>query len=272
MGTALIVEDHPEQAELVARILRLREYEPILAEDGETGLRLARKYLPDVILLDLMLPDINGFDVCRRLRTDRATMMIPVVMLTALNDVQHQVHGFRVGANAYITKPYGVELNSEINFLKDLNDFLMLVCQATPMSNDQVVQLRQAVMEMAHNAIEWGNLHQSDRLVNITYLIYDDRLEIEVRDQGPGFDRSTLPHAAVAGDPFTHLDVREKLGLRAGGFGLLICQGMVDEMRYNDIGNEVTLIKRFASSRRPLEGSSPPAPGDRDSDNETRES
>ena len=109
MGTALIVEDHPEQAELVARILRLRNYEPILAEDGETGLRLARETIPDVVLLDLMLPDINGFDVCRRLRTDRTTMMIPVVMLTALNDVQHQIHGFRVGANAYVTKPYGVD-------------------------------------------------------------------------------------------------------------------------------------------------------------------
>ena len=109
MGTALIVEDHPEQAELVARILRLRNYEPIVAEDGETGLRLARERIPDVVLLDLMLPDINGFDVCRRLRTDRATMMIPVVMLTALNDVQHRVHGFRVGANAYVTKPYGVD-------------------------------------------------------------------------------------------------------------------------------------------------------------------
>ena len=104
-------------------------------------------------------------------------------------------------------------------------------------------------MEMAHNAIEWGNLHQSDRLVKITYRVHDDRLEIIVCDQGPGFDRSALPHAAVVGDPFTHLDVREKLGLRAGGFGLLICQGMVDEMRYNDQGNEVTLIKRFSSSR-----------------------
>ena len=109
MGTALIVEDHPEQADLVARILRLREYEPILAENGETGLRLARERIPDVMLLDLMLPDINGFDVCRRLRTDPTTMMIPVVMLTALNDVQHRVHGFRVGANAYVTKPYGVD-------------------------------------------------------------------------------------------------------------------------------------------------------------------
>ena len=107
--TALIVEDHPEQAELVARILGMRAYESIVAENGETALRMARERLPDVVLLDLMLPDINGFDVCRRLRTDRTTMLIPVVMLTALNDVQHRVHGFRVGANAYVTKPYGVD-------------------------------------------------------------------------------------------------------------------------------------------------------------------
>lgn len=282
MTTALIVEDHPEQAGLVARILRLREISPIIAEDGETGLRLARKHLPDVLLLDLMLPDINGFDVCRRLRTDPATRLIPVVMLTALNDVQHRVHGFRVGANAYVTKPYGVselfdaiaaarawrasmdlrslqgeihvELNSEITLLKDLNDFLMHVCQTTPLSQERVMQLRQAVMEMAHNAIEWGNQHQSDRLVNITYRVHDDHLEIVIRDQGPGFDRDNLPHAAVPDDPFTHLDVREKLGLRAGGFGLLICQGMVDEMRYNDQGNEVTLIKRFCLPPTPETG------------------
>ena len=296
--TALIVEDHPEQAELVARILSTRSYQSIVAENGETGLRMARERLPDFVLLDLMLPDINGFDVCRRLRTDRATMMIPVIMLTALNDVQHRVHGFRVGANAYLTKPYGVddlfaaittacawrssienralhgeihvEINSEINFLQDLNDFSMLVCQSTPLSNDQVVQLRQAVMEMAHNAIEWGNLHQSDRLVKITYRVHDDRLEIVVRDQGPGFDRSTLPHAAILGDPFTHLDVREKLGLRAGGFGLLICQGMVDEMRYNDLGNEVTLIKRFVSSRPILQDGLYAGPPGTDSDDESR--
>ena len=107
--TALIVEDHPEQAELVARILGMRAYQSIVAENGEIALRMAKERLPDVVLLDLMLPDINGFDVCRRLRTDRSTMLIPVVMLTALNDVQHKVHGFRVGANAYLTKPYGVD-------------------------------------------------------------------------------------------------------------------------------------------------------------------
>jgi DNA-binding response OmpR family regulator len=278
-ATALIVEDYPDQASLVARILRRRGFESIIAEDGKTGLRLARQYLPDVLLLDLMLPDITGFDVCRQLRQDRTTMLIPVVMLTAISDMQHRVHGFRVGANAYVAKPFGldelleaisaarswrvsmeqrllkgevsVELNSEITLLKDLNSFLMNVCQTTPLSNEQVMQLRQAVMEMAHNAIEWGNQHQSERPVKIIYRIHEDHLEIVVRDQGSGFDRRDLPHAAIPDDPFTHLDVREKLGIRAGGFGLLICQGMVDEMRYNDLGNEVTLIKRFAESRTP---------------------
>jgi len=274
MATALIVEDHPDQAEMVARLLRLRDFDPVVAADGETGLDLARKMEPDVVLLDLMLPDITGFDVCRKLRSDRATMLTPVVMLTALGDNEHRVHGFRVGANAYVTKPYGiqelfdaitaarawradlelgemqgeihVELNSEITLLQDLNDFLMTLCKATPLDNDQVMQLRRAVMEMAQNAIEWGNLHQSDRLVNITYRIYDERIEIVVRDQGSGFDLNNLPHAAMADDPFSHLDVRDKLGLRAGGFGLMICKGMVDELRYNDAGNEVTLIKRFS--------------------------
>jgi DNA-binding response OmpR family regulator len=273
MATALIVDDNLDHAQLLARILRTRDFEPIIAEDGKTGLRLARQHIPDIQLLDLMLPDINGFDVCRQLRIDRATMLIPVVMLTALDDMQHRLHGFRVGANAYITKPYSlnvlfeaistarawrasmaqrslhgefnVEINSELTLLQDLNDFLMHICQKTPLSGNQIMQLRQAVMEIAHNAIEWGNQHQSERPVKITYRIHEDYVEIVVRDQGPGFNRNQLPHAAMPDDPFTHLDVREKLGLRTGGFGLLICQGMVDEMRYNDQGNEVTLIKRF---------------------------
>jgi DNA-binding response OmpR family regulator len=108
--TVLIIEDHPEQADLLARILRhVLHMEPVVVEDGEAGLRLARERIPDVMILDVMLPDINGFEVCRRLRTDPATMLIPVVMVTALNDVQHRVHGLRVGANAYLTKPYGVD-------------------------------------------------------------------------------------------------------------------------------------------------------------------
>ena len=105
--------------------------------------------------------------------------------------------------------------------------------------------LRQSIMEMGQNAIEWGNKHNSDRLVNIIYRLFPDKVVIIVRDQGTGFDPNDVPHAAQPDDPIAHMDVREKLGLREGGFGMLISRGMLDELRYNDVGNEVMIIKRF---------------------------
>ena len=80
--------------------------------------------------------------------------------------------------------------------------------------------------------------------------------EVVIRDEGSGFNKDELAHAANPEDPLAHLDVREKLGLREGGFGLMITRGMVDEVRHNEVGNEVTLIKRFA----PDGGDDPTAP------------
>jgi DNA-binding response OmpR family regulator len=276
MNTALIVEDDHDQAELAAQLVRLRHFEPLVAETGENGYRMACEHQPDVVVLDLMLPDISGFEICRRLRSERATILTPIVMLTALGDQPNRLRGFRVGANAYVAKPYGaeelykaiakarawkehlerehmqgeihVELNSETNFLQEVNDFLASLLLSTPLTEEKRMHLRQAVMEMGQNAIEWGNRHRVEELVLITYRIFGDRVEIIIRDQGPGFDRNNLPHVAQPEDPVAHLDVREKLGLREGGFGMLISRGMVDELRYNDPGNEVTLIKRFATA------------------------
>jgi anti-sigma regulatory factor (Ser/Thr protein kinase) len=138
-----------------------------------------------------------------------------------------------------------VELNSEPVFLQDVNEFLTSLYRETPLSGEQIMQMRQALMEMGQNAIEWGNKHRVEELVEITYRVSSDRVEIVVRDQGGGFDRTKLTHAASADDPLAHMDVREKLGLRDGGFGMLISRGMVDDLRYNEKGNEVTLIKRF---------------------------
>ncbi|WP_435017162.1 response regulator [Tundrisphaera sp. TA3] len=273
MPTALIVEDDADQAEMAARMVRYRGYEPVIASTGDTGLALARDLRPDVVLLDLMLPDTSGFEVCRGIRADRATMLTPVVMLTALDDATNRTRGFRVGANSYVPKPYGaadlfraigeacawrermekgriqgeihVELNSEVAFLQEVNDFLMGITMAIPLDESELFNLRQALLEMGQNAIEWGNRHRSEQLVDITYRIHDDRVEIVIRDQGAGFDRNNLAHAASADDPIAHMDVREKLGLREGGFGLMVTDGMVDEMRHNEKGNEVTLIKRF---------------------------
>ena len=273
MGTALIVEDHPDQAQMVARLLRFRNFEPIIAGDGETGLKLARAASPR---RGHPRPDAPRHQRVRRLPPPAER---PRDDADADRDAhrpgrRHQpdagVPGRRQRLRDQAVRHPGpdrrhrgrprlaveidegnlqgeihVELNSEVTLLQDLNDFLLSLCQSTPLTDEQVMHLRQAVMEMAQNAIEWGNRHQSDRLVNITYRVYEDRVEIIIRDQGAGFDRSNIPHAAIADDPFSHLDVRDKLGLRSGGFGLLICEGMVDELQYNDVGNEVTLIKRF---------------------------
>jgi anti-sigma regulatory factor (Ser/Thr protein kinase) len=66
-----------------------------------------------------------------------------------------------------------------------------------------------------------------------------------IRDQGPGFDPTCLPHAASDENPIGHLDVRNELGLREGGFGIMLARGLVDEFTYNEAGNEVTLVKHF---------------------------
>jgi len=275
MDKALIVEDDPDQAELASQLVRLRDFDAVIAGTGEAGLSLAWSFDPDVVLLDLMLPDTDGFEVCRQLRSDQRTMATPIVMLTALDSAEHRRHGFRVGANAYLTKPYGaadlyralaaarswredlrkaqirgeisIELNSATTFLQEVNDFLTGLYALTPLRTEQVAQLRQAVMEMGQNAIEWGHKQRIDLLVKVTCRVFHDRVEIVVTDQGQGFNRDDLPHAASADDPLAHLDVREDLGLREGGFGLMISRGMVDELRYNDVGNEVTMIKRFPS-------------------------
>ncbi len=276
MPKALIVEDDPDQAELLARILSYRDFQVEIAEDGRKGLAMAFSTEPDLILLDLMLPDTTGFDVCRDLRLNRTTMLTPVIMITALGDDKHRSKGIRIGANAYITKPYGpddlydaigevqawrarmaqgslqgeihVELNSELPFLQEVNDFLLNLKLANPLTGEQLFSLRQALMEMGQNAIEWGNQHRSDALVLITYRIHPDHVEIVVRDQGEGFDPRDVAHAASEDDPIAHMDIREKLGLREGGFGLMISRGLVDELRHNEIGNEVTLIKRFSTA------------------------
>ena len=275
MLKALIVEDDPDQADMLARTLSHHAFQVEFASTGEQGLTVARSACPHLIFLDLMLPDTTGFDVCRDLRAASETMLIPVVMITALGDDNHRTKGFRVGANAYVTKPYGpgevdeairaveawrdrmaagaidgeihVELNSELPFLQEVNDFLLNLKLARPWTAEQLFGLRQALMEMGQNAIEWGNQHRSEALVTITYRIHPEYVEIVIRDQGGGFNPAHLAHAASDDDPIAHMDVREKLGLREGGFGLMISRGLVDELRHNEVGNEVTLIKRFST-------------------------
>ena len=106
MQTVLIVEDERDLAELIAFNLEKEGYRTLLAEDGPSGLSQARSELPDLILLDLMLPGMMGTDLCRQLKSGERTAAIPVIMLTAKGEEIDRVVGFEVGADDYVVKPF----------------------------------------------------------------------------------------------------------------------------------------------------------------------
>lgn len=105
--TILVVEDDPKSLKLVRDLLRVSGFTTIEATDGEQGVALARSKKPDLILMDIMMPKMDGYTACRAIRTDKATRTIPVVMLSALGHELNKELGKDMGANAYITKPFG---------------------------------------------------------------------------------------------------------------------------------------------------------------------
>lgn len=102
----LIVEDEREIRDLLAHYLRKEGFSPLLAPDGESGLHMARVEKPDLILLDILLPKMDGLECLRKIRTDRETARTPVVMLTAKGDETDRVVGLELGADDYIPKPF----------------------------------------------------------------------------------------------------------------------------------------------------------------------
>jgi len=102
----LIVEDEPDIRELVVHHLKREGYLVSAASSGEEALRQVQAAPPDLVLLDLMLPAMDGLEVCRRLRQDPATVSLPIVMLTAKGDEVDRVLGLEIGADDYIVKPF----------------------------------------------------------------------------------------------------------------------------------------------------------------------
>lgn len=103
----LVVDDETILQETIAYNLEQANYQVLTASDGISALELARSEQPDLILLDLMLPSIDGLEVCRRLRREETTAQVPIIMLTAKADEIDKVVGLEVGADDYVTKPFG---------------------------------------------------------------------------------------------------------------------------------------------------------------------
>jgi len=109
MKKILVIEDEPEMRRNIAALLRFKEYEPVVAENGRVGVELARREPPDLILCDVMMPEMDGYDVLRALQADTRLALIPFIFLTAKGEKEDLRSGMNLGADDYLTKPVGNE-------------------------------------------------------------------------------------------------------------------------------------------------------------------
>ena len=129
----LIVDDTRANIDILVEALR-NDYKLSVAVDGSAALRSVEKNPPDLVLLDIMMPDVDGYEVCRQLRAREATRELPVMFLSALEDVKNKAQGFEVGGNDYLTKPFEVlEVKARVRSLLKAK----ALCRRRARSHDQ---------------------------------------------------------------------------------------------------------------------------------------
>lgn len=269
--TVLVADGDPVTRRILRQALVAEGFTHVSAvRRGADVARRVRQDRPDLVLLGGGLADPDAQMICQELKLDRRTNLVPVVLTAAAADPSVP-GGLRVAANGQLRRPFtavevgavvrealhwreslgpeGIDseitfqLRSEMGPLEELTRILVGFGGQSGLSSTQAKHLAMAVREIGMNAIEWGHAYAADRVVTVVYRGEAERVTVVVRDMGPGFDPANLPHAARIDDPVSHLSVRDRLGLRDGGFGLLIARGLVDELNFNATGNEARLVK-----------------------------
>lgn len=183
----LIIEDDPALGELLTYNLNQAGYETHLARDGRDGINQALVKSPDIVVLDLMLPVLDGLTVCRQLRSEPATRDVLVVMLTAKSEETDEVVGFAMGADDYVTKPFSIKVLLErIKALlrrreKDVDDGVVVVSQGM-------------MIDRRRHRVSAG-----DDNLDLTPSEFS-LLDAMIRQPGRAFNRSELIDAALGDD------------------------------------------------------------------------
>jgi PAS domain S-box-containing protein len=126
-STILVVDDDPKGRQLLENLLAAEGYQVVSAAHGMQALLVASETRPDLVLLDVMMPDMDGFEVCRRLRADKTMQHVPILLLTALDDRDSRLQGLSAGADDFISKPFdSVELRTRLRTITRLNRFRQL--------------------------------------------------------------------------------------------------------------------------------------------------
>ncbi|MGE3819079.1 MAG: PleD family two-component system response regulator [Isosphaeraceae bacterium] len=210
MPTALIVEDEPEANKLLAMLVQLRGYRTASAFNGSEALAKIQSESPDVVFLDLMLPDVNGYTICSDLKSRKATAVIPVVIVTARVADENRERCFALGADDFVAKPYtpdeifkaldesarwterideelassGFEVLSgdESDTARNLGRLLNLLLARTPLDRDAVLRIGTCLRRFFESADAWGRRHDVTRVATFRHQAFPDRIEFQLQD------------------------------------------------------------------------------------------
>ncbi len=219
MPMALIVEDEPGANKLLCLLLQLRGYRTESAYSGAEAIEKVRSSAPDVVLLDLMLPDTDGYDVCRQLKAPSAGLAVPVIIVTARLAAENRIASFAAGADDYVPKPYTpdqiFEAVEQAVAWKDMIDaaaiegrvvldrrddgatlcalsqLRSLLSVRTTLSPHEVNLISNAVHAMWASAHEWSRKRQLDRVAALVYSLTPARLTLTIHDEGGWLSQST---------------------------------------------------------------------------------
>ena len=257
MPTALIVEDEPVANKLLAMLVQLRGYRTESAFDGREALDKVDRHPPDVVFLDLMLPDVSGYDVCAALKTRKSTALIPVLMVTARIADENRARSHALGAERYIAKPYTPDQifealdevdawrkadedrkpAGEVPFdaaepcetLRNLARLHNRLLGLTTLDVGPAAAVAVALQSLALAAEAWGRASGVRSVATLAYRLSDDGLEVTVRDLSGWFGDDPVSPSGP-------------LGTAAAAF---------DEVRSDPSRNAIVMIKRFAGRERP---------------------
>jgi CheY-like chemotaxis protein len=248
MPTALIVEDEPEANKLLAMLLQLRGFRTESAFCGAEAIERFHEQAPDVVVLDLMLPDMDGYDVCRSLKTPEGVSSVPVVIVTARLTAENRIQSFEAGADDYIPKPYTpdqiFEALEQSGAWKDEVDATRLECEVPLDSRDsgdtlrRLAQLRRllqvrcnletdgidrisrAIRGLWSSVEVWARQRRLDRVASLAYSLTPEALTLTIRDEA----------GWLAATPSAATDA--------------LAVGQFDEVTRDALGRSLTLVKR----------------------------
>jgi CheY-like chemotaxis protein len=274
MKKVLVVEDDRSLRHMLCGMLETAGYQVTGSGDGLEALKLLRRRSFDLVLLDVRLPGINGLDVLAQLPAKKRRPK--AIVMTSDDTPETVLRAVREQAYRYARKPISADQvitlveealsprpeTQEIEVISALPEWVELLVPCDLGAADRIHSFLQhleadlsesvrdsvarAFRELLLNAIEWGGRMDPARKVRISYLRARRMLLYRIADPGPGFDLGNLPHAAVsnpADKPFEHMKARGEMGMRPGGFGLLLVRANVDELLYNEARNEVVFVK-----------------------------